>query len=247
MSNYDAATYGDAIADVYDDLFRDVLGDSEAAADLLSEVANHGRALELGIGTGRIALPLAARGADVWGLDSSERMVDQIRMKPGGGDLSVVIGDFADVDVPARFNLIYVAFNTFFLLHRVTDQIRCFRNVAGRLKPGGAFVIEAMVSDETLYDRGQRVHAHDVQDGRVWLEASRYDRSTQRVVSQQILITEKKIALFPAQLRFTSTTELDLMAELAGLELADRFSGWGKEPFTKHSAAHVSLYRKPLG
>lgn len=245
MHKYGPATYGDAIAEDYDDLFADGLGDTTAITNFLTNLSSGGRVLELGIGTGRLALPLAARGVDVWGIDASERIVAELRARAGGADLPVVVGDFADVAVEGLYSLVYVAFNTFYLLHCQEDQLRCFRNVAAHLERGGAFVVEAMVPDDTLYDRGQRLHVHRVDSDRVWLEAGRYDPVTRQVRSQQVILTERGLRFYPAWLRLVPPPELDLMAEMAGLQLEHRWGGWKAEPFTPESASHVSIYRKP--
>jgi SAM-dependent methyltransferase len=238
---------GDAVADVYDEFFSGMLGDPAPAATFLAGVACGGRALELGIGTGRLALPLAELGVEVWGIDASTKMVERLRAKPGGTDLPVEIGDFAEVDVPGNFRLIFVAFNTFYALRTQEDQLRCFLNVARHLEPGGAFVIEAMVIDVSLYDLGQRVHVYDVEPARVWLEASRYNPRTQQIRSQEIVLTEKGARFYPTEMRIAPFAELDLMSRLAGLQLEQRHGGWGAEPFTAHPGSnHVSVYRKPV-
>lgn len=244
MHDYVAATYGDVIADDYDRLFAEGLGDAEMAATFLAKRSSGGRALELGIGTGRLALPLAGRGVAVWGIDASEQIVQQLHGKPGGAEIPLVIGDMADLAVEGLFSLIYIAFNTFYLLPRQEEQARCFRNVADHLEAGGAFVIEAMVPDETMYDRGQRVHVHRVDAESVWLEAARYDPVTRELRSQQVILTELGTRLYPARLRFAPPPELDLMAAMAGLQLAERWGGWELEPFTQDSGSHVSVYRK---
>lgn len=245
MDNYVSATYGDVIAEDYDRLFDGAaLGDAEVAANFLFERSAGGRSLELGIGTGRLALPLARRGVEVWGIDSSERIVGQLHSKPGGTEIPLVIGDMADVAVHGLFSLIYVGFNTIFLLPQQEEQVRCFKNVADHLEAGGAFVVEAMVPDDTMYDRGQRIHVHRVDAGSVWLEAARYDPVTRQLCSQQIILTDRGAQLFPAFLRFAPPPELDLMAELAGLQLIERWGGWKSEPFSHASASHVSVYRR---
>ncbi len=244
MSDYGPATYGDRIAGVYDRyLDPSVAASTQEAVNFLRELAGSaGRALELGIGTGRIAIPLAERGVHVEGIDASEAMLDRLRAKAGDADIPLHAGDFADVDVEGDFRLIYVVFNTFFALLTQEDQVRCFSNVALHLTDDGAFVIEAFVPDPTLYDRGQRVSATRVEADRVQLDASRLDAVTQRVTSQHILIGAEGIMLLPVQLRFAWPSELDLMARLAGLRLRERFAGWQGEAFTSSSPKHVSVY-----
>jgi len=170
-----------------------------------------------------------------------------LRAKPGGADLPVLIGDFADVDVPGNFRLVFVAFNTFYALRNQEEQVRCFQNVAQHLEPGGAFVIEAMVIDVSLYELGQRMHVYDVEPAGVWLEASRYNPRTQQVHSQQIVLRESGAQFYPTDMRIAPFAELDLMSRLAGLQLEQRRGGWGAEPFTAHPGTkHVSVYRKPV-
>jgi SAM-dependent methyltransferase len=247
MLNEQLSAAGDAAAEVYDELLSGRLGDASAAAALLADLASGGRVLELGIGTGRLALPLAALGVEVWGIDASTKMVERMRTKPGGADLPVVIGDFADVDVPGNFQLVFVAFNTFYALRSQEEQVRCFQNVAQHLEPGGAFVIEAMLIDVSLYDLGQRMHVYDVEPAGVWLEASRYNPRTQQVHSQQIVLAESGARFYPTEMRIASFAEIDLMARLAGLQLEQRRGGWGAETFTAHPGSnHVSVYRKPV-
>jgi SAM-dependent methyltransferase len=246
LLNEQLSAAGDAAADIYDELIGSTLGDPGPAAAFLADLASGGRALELGIGTGRLALPLAALGVEVWGIDASTKMVERLRAKPGGAALPVVIGDFADVDVSGNFRVVFVAFNTFYALRNQEEQVRCFQNVAQHLEPGGAFVIEAMVIDVSLYDLGQRVHVYDVEPDNVWLEASRYNPRTQQVHSQQIVVRESGVRFYPTEMRIAPPTELDLMSRLAGLRLEQRRGGWESEPFTAHpGSSHVSVYRKP--
>jgi SAM-dependent methyltransferase len=244
MAGYDAETYGDRIADDYDALYEG-RWDTDGAVELLAGLAGAGPALELGIGTGRLALPLAARGVEVHGIDSSARMVEKLREKPGGADLPVLIGDFADVGIEGPFTLVYVAVNTFFGLLSQAEQVRCFRNVAGRLKLGGAFVIEAFVPDPTRFDRGQRLGGLDVGTDRVTLEATTHDPVSQRLMSQHVVLTEGGIRLYPARLRYAWPSEMDLMGQLAGLRLRERWANWRREPFTASSMNHVSVYERP--
>jgi SAM-dependent methyltransferase len=246
MENYGSATYGDHIAELYDQ-WEGAPTDSDDAVAFLAERAGDGPVLELGIGTGRIALPLAARGIDVHGIDASERMVQRLRAKPGGAAIPVTLGDFADVEVaePGSFALVLVVFNTFFLLLSQEDQVRCFARVAARLAPGGAFVLEAFVPDLGRFQQGQHTGTRGVALDRVHLEASLHDPVEQRVRSQHVVLDERGIRLFPVQLRYAWPSELDLMARLAGLRLAERWAGWCGEPFVAGSPRHVSLYRRP--
>jgi SAM-dependent methyltransferase len=244
MAEYGPATYGDRIAAFYDRFVEPTVGATTAAAvEFLAPLATGGHALELGIGTGRIALPLADRGVDVHGIDASTAMLERLKSKPGGAEVPVTIGDFATLEqVDGQFDLIYVVFNTFFALLDQELQITCFQSVAKHLTVDGAFVIEAFVPDPARFDRGQRVGATRVETDRLQLDVSRLDPVSQRVTSQHVLIGAEGIVLLPVQLRYAWPSELDLMARLAGLRLRDRFGGWRREPFTSASPGHVSVY-----
>jgi SAM-dependent methyltransferase len=244
MTAFEPHTYGDRIAAYYDSLVDPAVGAAtEPAVGFLADLAGPGRALELGIGTGRIALPLAARGIAVEGIDASAAMIARLREKPGGADIPIALGDFADLGVDGRFGLIYVVFNTFFGLLTQVDQVRCFGNVARHLEDGGAFVLEAFVPDPALFDRNQRVSTTRVELDQVQLDVTLHSSSRQQVTTQHVLIGHDGIVLLPVQLRYAWPSELDLMAQLAGLTLCDRFSGWASEPFTDSSSKHVSVYR----
>jgi SAM-dependent methyltransferase len=244
MERYEAATYGDHVADVYDQRVGR-RGDTEDAVAFLAERAGGGPVLELGVGTGRLALPLAARGVEVHGIDASERMVARLRGKPGGARLPVTIGDFSEVAVSGRFQLVFVAFNTFFALLTQDAQVRCMARVADRLLPGGAFVVEAFVPDLTRFDHGQRVSVVELELDRVRLDVARHDPVNQRVDSQHIEFGPGGIRCDPVRIRYAWPSELDVMARLAGLGLQERWAGWRREPFTAASPQHVSVYVRP--
>jgi SAM-dependent methyltransferase len=239
---YGPSTYGDKIADVYDEHVAELGLDTEGAVETLAELAGGGPVLELAIGTGRLALPLAERGLEVHGIDASEGMVAKLREKPGGGDLEVTMGDFADVAVEGSYRLIFVGFNTFFALLTQEDQLRCFANVAAHLAEGGVFVLEGFVPDLTRYDRDQRVSVMNIETGGVMLETSRHDPSTQRIHARHIAVTEEGTKIYPVNLRYAYPSELDLMARLAGLELKERWASWRKDAFGPQSQRHVSVY-----
>ena len=239
MSDWGPETYGDRIAPRYDEHTR---LDPTAAVDCLAELASGGRALELGIGTGRIALPLRERGIDVHGIDASTEMIGLLRQKPGGEEIPVALGDFADVAVDEAFSLIFVAFNTFFGLLTQEDQLRCFRNVAAHLAHDGVFVIEAFVPDLARFDRGQRVSSSRVEEGAVTLEVSVHDAANQRVDTTVVFLSDGSVELYPLKIRYAWPSELELMAMLAGLRLRDRWAGWDREAFTSESGFHVSVY-----
>jgi SAM-dependent methyltransferase len=244
MEGYDASTYGDRIAAVYDELLIESLRHVEPTIDLLAELAGPGPALELAVGTGRIALPLAARGVEVHGIDISEAMVARLRTKPGGDAIRVTVGDFADVAVDGTYPLIFVVFNTFFALTTQEDQIRCLANVAEHLTPDGVFVIEVFVPDVARFDRHQRLQTESVDLDRVVIEASRHDPVHQRVDSQHVVVESGEVRMYPVYLRYAWPSELDLMARLAGLRLRERWAGWNREPFDSRSNFHVSVYER---
>jgi SAM-dependent methyltransferase len=238
---YSASTYGDEIADVYDSVHGE---HDPAAIAALAELAGRGSALELGIGTGRLALPLAQRGVTVRGIDASPAMVEKLRSKPGGTDIAVTIGDFSSLTLDERFELVFVAFNTFFSLLTAEDQVRCFCNAASMLRPTGSFVMEAFVPDLGRFDRGQRLAVFRIEPGTVWLEASIHDAATQGVDSQLVRLSAEGVRLFPIRIRYAWPSELDAMARIAGLRLRDRWTGWNKQPFSSASASHVSVYER---
>jgi SAM-dependent methyltransferase len=243
MAEYDAKTYGERIAEVYD-TNRSMPQNAEAAAAFLADLAGKRRVLELGIGTGRIAIPLAARGIRVSGIDSSQKMVAQLRAKPGGDAIPVTIGDFAEVKVAGQFSLIYVVFNTFFMLTNQEAQLRCFARVAKHLAEDGVFVLEAFVPDMSLYDRGSSIRVKSVETDRLFIAVARGGGTSQQSISADLEISEAGIKFYPIQVRYAWPSELDLMARLAGLRLRERWAGWNREPFTDSSGAHVSVYEK---
>ena len=241
MNFYSHDTYGERVAGVYDEWHTDY---DPGAIDMLAELACSGKALELGIGTGRFALPLAAKGVEVHGIDAAPSMISRLRSKPGSERITVTQGDFAEVAVEQEFALVYVVFNTFFALGSQEAQVRCFRNVAARLSDGGCFVIEAFVPNLNRFTGGQVNWATRVTADVVELDVGQHDPVTQRVVSQKVVITDGNVRLYPVQIRYAWPAELDLMAQLAGLRLRERWSGWRREPFTAESGKHVSVYER---
>ena len=239
MDNYDETTYGERIAQVYDQLYPEV---DDAALDLLEEFADGGRVLELGVGTGRIAIPLYERGVKIRGIDASPAMITKLREKPGGDVIEVSQGSFVDLPVEGEFSLIFVAFNTLFALLTQDEQLQCIQSVASHLSSGGSFLVEAFVPDLCRYSRQQNVTAVDVNEQQVRLDVSRLDPISQQVTSQHMLLSEGSVKLFPVKLRYIWPSELDLMARIAGLELKHRWGGWQKEKFEADSGKHVSVY-----
>jgi SAM-dependent methyltransferase len=244
MDRYGPETYGEQIADVYDEWHAGM--DPAETVELLASLAGTGPVLELGIGTGRVAIPLAVRGLEVHGIDASRPMVERMLAKPGGERIDVTFGQLADVAVDRSFSLIFIVFNTFFALLSQEDQVRCFANVARRLEPGGRFAMEAFVPDVARFDRGQRVHAINVDVDRVRLDVSLHRPVEQRVDAQHVVITGEGVRLVPVALRYAWPSELDLMARLAGLRLRHRWGGWDRAPFDDDSQKHVSVYEKPV-
>jgi SAM-dependent methyltransferase len=241
MKNYTDESYGEHIAGMYDVLYGSF---DLQAIDFLAELAGGGPALELGIGTGRIALPLKSRGVEVHGIDASPAMVSKLHAKPGGADIPVDIGSFADVNVSGEFSLIYVVFNTFFALVTQDDQIRCLTNAASHLARDGCLVIEAFVPDMARFTAQQVMRAIAVELDEVHIDVSRYDPVTQIITSQHIILTENGTRLFPVQIRYVWPSEMDLMARLAGLRLVERWGGWDRSAFSEESKSHISVYKK---
>ena len=240
IEEYTASTYGDRIARVYDEFYGSA--DLSEQVGLLAALAGGGRALELGIGTGAYALPLAARDVEVHGIDISTAMVARLRAKEGGPALPVTIGDFADVEVDGTFSLIYVVFNTFFGLTTQEDQVRCFENVASHLDESGAFLVEAFVPDTSRSDRGADLGASLPDLASVRLDVSVHDAMNQAVDFRHVVLTESGTQIYPGRLRYAWPSELDLMARLAGLRLRERWGDWRRSPFTSQSRKHVSIY-----
>jgi hypothetical protein len=243
-SEYESSTYGDLIADIYDELHGDVpfSGDVSTTVAFLRDLAGDGPMLELGIGTGRVALPLLEAGVDVAGIDASRAMVGKLSAKPGGDRIAVEIRDFAAFELGRRFRAIYVVFNTFFGLLSQDDQVSCFAAVAAHLTDDGVFVMEAFVPDLGRFDRGQRVSAIDVDVDGVRLEVSKHDPIEQRTTSQHLILDRDGVRLFPVRIRYASIAELDLMARLAGMRVRERWADWDRSPFSATSPKHVSVF-----
>jgi len=210
--------------------------------DLLVEIAGNGRALELGIGTGRIALPLAQRGVPVHGIELSKAMVARLRAKPGGEEIGVTIGDFATTTVEGTFSVAYLVFNTIENLTTQAAQVACFRNVAAHLEPGGCFVIEVGVPGLQRLPPGETIHAFHVSETRWGFDE--YDVANQGLTSHHFEVVNGRIERLSVPFRYAWPSELDLMAQLAGMTLRQRWSGWKREPFTSDSRKHVSVWEK---
>jgi SAM-dependent methyltransferase len=232
-----AARYDASAAEMFDP------AEVEPLVDLLVQLARGGRALELGIGTGRIALPLAQRGVPVHGVDMSKAMVARLRAKPGGEDVGVTIGDFATTTVDGTFSLAYLVFNTISNLTTQAAQVACFRNVAAHLEPGGCFLIEVGIPELRRLPPGETIRAFHVSDTRWGLDE--YDVAVQGLTSHHFEIVDGRAERLSVPFRYTWPAELDLMAQLAGMRLRERWSGWKREPFTSESRKHVSVWEKP--
>jgi SAM-dependent methyltransferase len=239
MDEYTEETYGERIAGVYDQMYSEF---NPAAIQVLSELAHGGKALELGIGTGRIALPLLHTGVAVDGIDASESMVSILRCKPKGERIPITMGNFADVPVDGQYSLIYVVFNTFYALLTQDEQIRCFQNVAMHLLPDGVFVIEAFVPDMTRFTAGQSMRVTLIGENEVQADASEIELDKQLIIARHIVLTEQGTRFYPVKIRYVWPSEMDLMARLSHLQLRERWSDWGKTSFTAESGKHISVY-----
>ena len=243
MADYDPASFGKHWAPIYDD-FYSTMPDEKDCVDCLASLVGPGPALELGIGSGRVALPLARRGTKVHGIEGSPEMVDKLRQKPGGEGLLVKVGDLADVAVDHQYTLIFAVFNTLFYVSNQKDQVRCFANVARRLSPNGLFIVEAAVP---VSGSGRGINVVDLRSDRVLLQVHQRDHVTQRVVQQLVVIDQSgRTRLIGDTYRYIWPSELDLMAMIAGLRLRDRWGDWRRGPFTSSSAKHISIY-EPSG
>jgi SAM-dependent methyltransferase len=211
--------------------------------DFLAALAPGGRALELAIGTGRVALPLAGRGLTVEGVEASPEMVAKMRQKPGGETVPVAVADMADVPVEGPFDLVYLIFNTLFNLVSGERQADCFRNAARVLAPGGAFVIQAFVPDPADFDRDEQVQVRGVTEDAVHLRVHRYDREAQTFIRQAVTLRDGSVKLEPFAMHYLWPEQIDAMAEQAGLRLTERYGDYDKRPFTAGSRDHVSVYR----
>ncbi|MFE7119823.1 class I SAM-dependent DNA methyltransferase [Streptomyces sp. NPDC057654] len=238
--------FGERVAAKYDaeSAARFEPGVVGATVDVLEALADGGRALELGVGTGRIALPLAGRGVAVHGVDMSRAMVARMRAKPGGDAVGVTIGDFATTRVDGTFSVAYLLFNTIMNLTTQAAQVACFRNAAAHLAPGGCFVIEVGVPALRKLPPGQNVVPFHVSPTR-WA-FDRYDVATQEMSSNYVEVVDGRGQYRSIPFRYVWPSELDLMAQLAGLRLRERWDGWTREPFTSESGQHVSVWEKPI-
>ncbi|MGE5827720.1 MAG: class I SAM-dependent DNA methyltransferase [Micromonosporaceae bacterium] len=231
-----AASYDEHAAEMF---APDVLGPT---VDFLADLAPGGRALEFAIGTGRVAIPLRERGVTVAGIELSPAMVDVLRTKPGADAIDVAVGDMTSTTSPGEFDLVYVVYNSISNLLTQTEQVACFRNAARHLRPGGHFVVELWVPDLRRLPPGTLAQPFHVSEQRVGLDT--YDLLRQQVVSHHYWVEDGKAAVFRSTHRYAWPSELDLMAELAGLRLVERWADWGRAEFTDDSQSHVSVWVK---
>ena len=236
--------FGEGVAQRYDESSADMFEPAvvDPVVDFLAELAGHGAALELGIGTGRIGLPLAQRGIRVHGIDLSEAMVARLRAKPGAEQIGVTIGDFATTTVEGSFSVVYLVFNTIMNLTTQDEQMACFQNVAAHLEPRGCFVIEVTVPALQRLPPGETVRAFDVTPTHLGFDE--YDVASQGLISHHYSVVDGRLDVVSVPFRCVWPSELDLMARLAGMILRARWSGWKHEPFTSDSTKHVSVWEK---
>jgi SAM-dependent methyltransferase len=236
--------FDEGVAARYDESSADMFAPAvvDPVVDFLVELAGTGRALELGIGTGRIALPLSRRGVAVHGIELSKAMVAKLRAKPGGDDVGVTIGDFATTRVDGTFSVAYLVFNTISNLTTQGAQVACFGNVAAQLEPGGCFVIEVGVPSLQWLPPGETARVFHISETRWGIDE--YDVAAQGLISHHFEVVDGRLERFSVPFRYTWPAELDLMAQLAGMSLRERWSGWKREPFTSDSRKHVSVWEK---
>jgi SAM-dependent methyltransferase len=242
---HDDGYFDESVAARYDESSAEMFAPEvvDPAVDFLAELAGTGRALELGIGTGRIALPLAARGVPVHGIELSKAMAARLRAKPGGDDIGVAIGDFSTTRVAGTFSVAYLVFNTIANLTTQAAQVACFQNVAAHLDPGGCFVIELGLPNLQRLPPGETMRVFHA--GETHWGIDEYDVASQRLTSHHFNLVDGRFELLSMPFRYTWPAELDLMAQLAGMRLRERWSGWKREPFTSDSRKHVSVWEKP--
>ena len=234
--------FGERVAARYDESAADISRPAvvDPVVDLLAELAGDGAALELGIGTGRIAVPLRRRGVRVHGIDLSPAMIARLQAKPGAEDIGVTIGDFATTTVGGTFSVAYLVFNAIMNLTTQDEQIACFRNVAAHLDPGGCFVIEVGVPQLQRLPPGETVRAFDVSATKLGFDE--FDVVSQGLISHHYSVVDGTLELLSVPFRYVWPSELDLMAQLAGMTLRSRWSDWQRSPFTSESTAHVSVW-----
>jgi SAM-dependent methyltransferase len=237
--------FDERIAKRYEDLWPELFDPAvvDPAVNFLAALAGTGAALELGIGTGRIALPLSRRGVRVHGIELSPPMVAELQVKPGADDVGVTIGDFATTRVAGTFKLAYLVRNTIMNLTTQDEQVVCFRNAAAHLEPGGYFVIEVIVPGLQRLPPGETVQPFTVTPTHLGFDEY-VDLVAQNSFSHHYWVIDGRLETFSAPFRYVWPSELDLMGRLAGMTLRERWSDWSREPFTSDSRSHVSVWEK---
>jgi SAM-dependent methyltransferase len=239
----DPAAYGDVMADIEAQPFNDP-GDADEAVEFLADLAGDGPVLELGLGLGRMAVPLAARGLRVHGIEASDRMVTLLRRREGADRVRVHRGNFAEVSVEGRFRLIFAVFNTFLCLGTQEEQLRCFQRAAAKLEAGGHFVLQAFVPDPARLAAGHGLSVERVDRDILVLSTARIDMAAQRIHAAYVVLGSEGSRFYPFELRYAWPSELDLMAHAAGLERVARYADWDRRPFGNGSPFHVSVYQR---
>lgn len=245
VEGFEIFTYGDAVADVFDGTgWAGDPGDTEETIEWLAENSGGGPVLELGVGTGRVAVPLARRGIEVHGIDASEGMLTQLRDKPGGELVHLHVQDFTDFTLPYKFSLAYAVFDTLPFITDQEEQIRCFQKVADVLEPGGRFVIQTSIPDPARYDRNQRTQTVRVEKDHVVMTFTRRERISQCSSIQFAVLRPDGIRFFPMRIRTVMPSEMDLMARLGGLTMESRWGHWDGRPLRDSDERHITVYRK---
>ncbi|MEM7167056.1 MAG: class I SAM-dependent methyltransferase [Planctomycetota bacterium] len=243
MKGYEPDTFGKLNAEQYDAMYEGAMTkETEDSVRALAALAGGGRVLEFAIGTGRVAIPLAAQGIAVHGIEASDLMVAKLREKLGGESIPVTIGDMATARAEGQFDLVYLVFNTIFNLTTQEAQVRCFQNAADHLSPGGVFVVETVVPDLAGFVDGQRMKGSWARLDSARFEVAIHDAVTQNVAFQRVVIKEERTDIRPHFMRYAWPSELDLMAQLAGLARKERWAWWDRSPFTANSKSHVTVY-----
>lgn len=236
--------WSERVASRYDAASSEMYNDAvlAPAVEFLADLAGDGRALEFAVGTGRVAIPLSARGIEVCGIELSQPMVDQMVAKPGAERVPITIGDMATTRVAGSFSLVYLVYNTITNLLTQDEQVECFRNAAAHLEVGGHFVVEVFVPELRRLPAGETIAAFDVTSSHLGFDE--YDVVNQRLISHHYWITGGRVETFDSHHRYAWPAEYDLMARLAGVSLHERWSDWHRQPFTSSSTSHVSVWKK---
>lgn len=242
MKGYTPASYGDSFADDDFEAIFAFLPDLDAMVDVLADSAGQGPALELGVGSGRVARPLAERGIPVDGVDVSSVMLGKLRRSAGDLPIRLVKADLAEFTPTRRYSLVFCVWNTFYSLRTGEEQAQCVRMVADALLPGGLFIVEAFVPNPDYFTDGQEVRVREITADSVSLQLSLCDARRQTVASQHVVIREDRITLHPHEIRYAWPSEIDDMASAAGLRLKERWAGWHRQPFDEAAREHVSVY-----